>query len=189
MPGSSATPMGNVLWRSTVPQESASNLAASGSRAPAAMPLPPRLLAIPFLLHVQRRRQYSTRTRPLGTLMRHDLRRRWRRGLFEQLSLAVAPGAPRVGEASRTPTLVALAGLAHRRPARLRAAFAPAVPSPTVARAAHHDLALAACANKYSGADALADEPAQRACSSHRRSGSSRKRAALAIRPASTVNR
>ena len=177
MRGSSATPMGSVLWRPTVTQEPASNVAASGSRTPAAMPLP-RLLAIPFLHHVQRRRQYITWIHPLGTLMRHDLRRRCRCRRLQTLSLAVAPGAPCVGEASRTPALVAPPGLEHGRPARLRAALAPAVPPPTVARAAHDHLGLAACANKYSGADALAHEPAQRACSSHRRSGSSRKRAA-----------
>ena len=111
--------------------------------------------------------------------MRHDLRQRWWWWWWvEPLALPIAAGSPCMGKATRAATLIPPAGLAHGCPARLRAAFAPAVTTPTVARAAHHHLGLAACANKYSGADALASEPAQRACSSHRRSGSSRKRAA-----------
>jgi hypothetical protein len=183
MRGSSATPTGNVLWHSTVTQEPASNLAASGPRAPTAMPLP-RLLTTRFLHHVQRRRQYITRIRPLGTLMRHDLRRRWRCGLLEQLSLAIAPGAPRMGKAPRTPALVAPPGLAQRRPSRLRAAFTPAIAPPSVAHAAHQHFGLAACADKHSRADALAHEPARRASSRHRRSGSCLERA-----PCSEPNR
>jgi hypothetical protein len=119
-----------------------------------------------------RLRQYITSLRGLGTLMRHDLRQRWWWWWWvEPLALPIAAGSPCMGKATRAATLIPPAGLAHGCPARLRAAFAPAVTTPTVARAAHHHLGLAACANKYSGADALASEPAQRACSSHRRSG------------------
>jgi len=106
--------------------------------------------------------------------MRHDLRQRWWWWWWwvKPLALPIAAGSPCMGEATRAATLIPPAGLAHGCPARLRAAFAPAVTTPTVAPAANHYFGMTACANKYSGADALASEPAQRACTSHRRSGS-----------------
>jgi hypothetical protein len=178
---SSAAPMRNVWWHSSVMQQAAPDLAAARSPTPAAMPLR-RLLATCALRHVRLRRQYITRSRHLGTLMRHDLCHRcrcrcrcrcWRRRRCAmQLALAITPRASGMGKAPRTPALVAPPRLAQRGTPRLCAALTAAVASPSIAHAAYQHLGLAACTDKHSRAHRPGLGPAARSGSRHRRSGS-----------------
>lgn len=179
---SSVAPISNVLWHSSVTQQAAPNLAVARSRTPAAMPLR-RLLATCGLRHVQLRHQYSTRIHRLGTLMRHDLCRRWRwrwrcrcrrrRGWAMQLSLAISPRAPGMGKAPRAPALIASPRRAQRCTPRLCAALAAAVALPSVADAADHHLRMAACTHEQASTDRPGNGPGRRSSSRHRRARSS----------------
>lgn len=155
--------MGNVGRESAVTQEAASHHALARSRAPVAPPWRRRLASC-GLHHDQLRRQYITRARALGTLMRHDLL---------PLAPAIARRSPGMREAPRAAALIAPPGLALRRATRLFAARPAAVAPPTVAAAAHQHFNLAACTGEHSSAQ----RPGRRFSSRHRHARSSPERA------------
>jgi hypothetical protein len=137
-----------------------------------------RLLATCAARHVQLHRQYITRIKLLGTLMRHYLCRRWRwrwRWLRQPLALvlAVSPRAPGMGEASHGAALIEPPCLEQRCTPRLCAALPAAVALPSVADAADHHLRMAACTHEQASTDRPGNRPGRRSSSRHRRSGSS----------------
>jgi hypothetical protein len=146
-----------------VTQEAASHDALARPRAPVAPPWR-RRLATCGLHHDQLRRQYITRARLLGTLMRHDL-------LLP--TPAIARCSSSMGEASRAAALIAPPGLALQRATRLFAARPAAVAPPAVAAAAYQHFGLTASTGEHSSAQ----RPGRRSSSRHRHARSSPERA------------